>query len=169
MSPASPPGAAPPVPSRALGDARTWTCRVCDNANPVEASTCSACQTSIFDVFGAGEADTAITPRAAAAWSLLVPGWGHARAGQGLLGAAIGGVFVLSAVFGAALWQSGLSGFGVALVLTALGLYLLAALDAFRWASGQSEETLLRPVVVKTVTAVVVVVVIAAAATTFSA
>ncbi len=169
MSPASPPAAVPPVASPGVGDARTWTCRVCDTANPVEASACSACHTSIFDVFGGGDAQAVITPGAAVAWSLLVPGWGHARAGQGLLGAAIGGVVVLSAVFGAALWQTGMSGFGIALVLAAVGVYLVAALDAFRWASGQAEETLLRPAVVKTVTAVVLVVVIVAAATTFSA
>ncbi len=145
----------------------TWVCSACGTPNPLTDEQCSACGTSIFTAFGAVDEDRVeVDPRSALFRSLLVPGLGHAHAGQGLLGAAIGGLTMMSLGFGIALVVVGVGSFGWPLILLAIGVWAAAAVDAFRLADGQAADAmLLRPRVVTALVGLVVVLVILAAVT----
>lgn len=90
-----------------------------------------------------------MSPGAAAGWSLVFPGLGHGKVGQGLLGAAIGLLTVTTLVFGLVLgFGPGAGGMASLLLLVVVGLWAVAALDAYRWARGERDEILLRPRVI---------------------
>lgn len=93
---------------------------------------------------------------------LLFPGLGHFAVRLGPLGAAIGGLALLSVAFGILLMVSGMFPYGLSLVLVAVGLWVLAALDAYRMAGGAADEMVLRPRVLTVLVGVVVAVVILA-------
>jgi len=143
----------------------TWVCSVCEVTNPLEAEQCSACGTSIFSSFGAApEEQVKVDPQRALLRSLMFPGLGHAYAKQGLLGSAIGGLALMSLGFGVGLAATGVGSFGWPLILLAIGVWVAAALDAFRIAGGQATSAvLLRPRVVTALVGAVVVQLILAA------
>jgi len=141
-----------------------WVCTVCDTANPLEDQQCSACGTSIFTVFGAeDEEKTEVDPQRALLRSIMFPGLGHAIAGQGLLGSAIGGLALMALGFGIALAATQAGSFGWPLLLLALGIWVAAAFDAFRIASGEADVVFLRPRVVTALVGLVMSVVVLAA------
>ncbi len=143
--PAVPP-APPGGPPSEADDVTTWLCRVCETANPLTESTCSACGASIYQSFGAErEEGPTVAPAAALRLALLLPGLGHAKAGQGLLGMMLGVVMALSLIFGISLVALGRAPLGWLLILIAVGVYLVGAMDAYRWAQGRPDEVLLRP------------------------
>jgi ribosomal protein L40E len=144
--------AKPGVPSGAK-----WICPTCDTSNPVELSACAACGTSIFAAYTTPEqAD----PKQALVRGLLVPGLGHHAARQGLLGAAIGLLVVVTILFGVMLISTGARGPGWGLVLFGVAVWLVGALDAFRIARDETEDVLLRPRVVSVLAGIVVLVLI---------
>lgn len=165
------PGPAVEVPARITGveaplvaQPGTWVCTVCDTANPLEDQQCSACGTSIFTVFGAenGEQKKA-DPQRALLRSIMFPGLGHAIAGQGLLGSAIGGLTLMALGFGIALAATRAGSFGWPLLLLALGIWVAAGFDAFRIAGGGTDVIFLRPRVVTALVGLVMSVVVLAA------
>lgn len=154
-------GDAPLVPGTG-----NWVCTACDRSNPLEAQECSACGTSIFAAFGAADEEKLeVDPQRALLRSVIFPGLGHALAGQGLLGAAIGGVTLMALGFGITLAATQVGSYGWPLILLAGGIWVAAALDSFRIASGAEDALLLRPRVVTALVGLVVVVVIMAALT----
>ena len=144
--------------------AGTWVCTVCETSNPLEDQHCSACGTSIFTAFGAADEEPIeVDPQRALLRSVLFPGLGHALAGQGLLGSAIGGVTLMALGFGIALAASDAGSYGWPLILLAVAIWVAAALDAFRIAGGETDSVLLRPRVVTALVGLVMIVVILAA------
>ena len=129
------------------GRPKLWRCSKCEKANPLDLSQCPACGNSIFESMGAdGQIKT--DPRSVLARGLLIPGGGHARCGRGLHGLLVGATAVFGVVFGAWLWIGGLPLLGALLVLAGVGVHGLGAIDAYRMASGQYAEVILRPKVV---------------------
>jgi ribosomal protein L40E len=125
------------------GPPSAWRCPVCDAENGLEANTCRACGTPFSRLFEDAPPPSAVSPGAAAAWSLLLPGLGHWFAGRRadaiarfVLTAWVGGMLVV-------LLSSGdTGGLGVAagldglFAIAALALWAEAAIDARRAAAG---------------------------------
>jgi ribosomal protein L40E len=144
--------------------AGTWVCTVCDTSNSLADPHCSACGTSIYTAFGAADEEKIeVDPQRALLRSVMFPGLGHALAGQGLLGSAIGGVTLMALGFGIALAATAAGRYGWPLILLAVAVWVAAALDAFRIAGGETDAVLLRPRVVTALVGLVMVVVILAA------
>jgi ribosomal protein L40E len=123
----------------------SWTCPTCDAANPISASNCGVCGTAFAQLFAEPKERVEIRPTRALAWSLLLPGLGHWRAGRAFDGVARMVLFAWT--FGTlvviALSRAGKGGlgktaplFGLFLVAS-LGLYVTSALDAYRITSGE--------------------------------
>jgi ribosomal protein L40E len=152
--------------SRVAGEGATWICRTCETANPLDEQECSACGTSIYASFGADEEGRMdADPQKALVRSIILPGLGHSYAGQGLLGAAIAGLTLMALGFGIALVVSDRSSFGWPLILVAVVVWVIAAMDAIRIAGGHTEGLLLRPRVVTGLVGLVMVALIVAAFT----
>jgi hypothetical protein len=141
---------------------KTWTCRFCDTKVPVGEVQCPACQQSIYDSFGARAPAVELDPTDALRRSIL-PGGGHFALNQSITGATILIITLISVAMGVYLLLSGLVAFGAALTFIGLTLWMLAAHDAFRAASGHGDEIFLRPRVLSVVMGVWFLVVIAAA------
>jgi len=129
-------------------EAVTWTCRLCENPNPLSANTCEVCGSTFADTMRPASPRASGDPNQAALYSLFWPGAGHAHIGQWgqavaraimsawvllvtaflLFGASGGGSKIFAAVFG----------------LVATALWLAAAHDAFREASGQPSLVILQ-------------------------
>lgn len=139
----------------------TWTCRVCDAVNPIEETNCWVCGLSIFESFEPKPepVDAAQAVRRA----ILLPGFGHAAAGQSLLGGSIALLVVLSLLFGVMLLVSRAVSAGVTLVILAIGVWAVSILDAYRWSRGETSDVLLRPRIVTMLVGVLVTVIIIAA------
>lgn len=142
-SPTSAAGIVEPVPAGREGssDRAYWPCPVCEARNPIEADACLTCGTPFEALMRAEPERPHVEPKDALAWSLLFPGLGHRKVGRAVDGLARGVLFGLS--FGLAMLV-GLAGvrsgpmFGVFLLLlgAGLGVYVLAAVEAFRLAEG---------------------------------
>lgn len=145
----------PPLPDTPSGP--VWTCTVCGTEHSIEESTCPVCGTSMFAAFVEPEP---MDPKQALVRGLLIPGFGHGVAGQGLLGGAIGLLVLVSALFGVLLIVGGAAGGGWGLGLAAVATWLVSAMDAFHLARGETSEVLLRPRVVTVLAGVVVAFVI---------
>ncbi|MDP8958136.1 MAG: zinc finger Ran-binding domain-containing protein [Actinomycetota bacterium] len=157
--PPAPPGA-PQETEVVVGVAEPqWECRLCGTSNPMEASRCGACGTTIFETFGARpDREQELAPSNALGWSLVFPGLGHGKAGQGMLGVAIGLLTAMAVAFGTMLGLGmGRAVWGSLLLLLALGVWGVAAMDAYHWAAGRGEEVLLRPRVVSVLSALMLV------------
>jgi hypothetical protein len=122
-----------------------WTCRVCESKNSIDVQVCAAC--------GAPFAETVRTqredeikgdPNMAALYSLFFPGAGHGY--LGLWGDAIGrgiiSVFVVGVAVAGFLSDAPLVGASFALL--AFGFWIIAAHDAFREASHQPGQVIIR-------------------------
>jgi hypothetical protein len=82
--PATPPPAVPgpAAPSARFqrapeGQASAWRCPTCDAENRLDANACRICGTAFGRLFEDPVDPRTTSPRAAAAWSLLLPGLGH--------------------------------------------------------------------------------------------
>lgn len=121
---------------RASGDRITWTCTLCDHANPLEASHCTVCGAAFAVTVRPKEPEGPLRdPNNAALVSLFFPGAGHAY--LGLWGQAIArgvlSLWVAATALVAALTKGPSSGslaltFGLASFL----LWLAGAHDAYR-------------------------------------
>jgi len=139
------PGAGPDVAAvRGTGRRAVWTCPVCGTGNQIELDVCAACGTPFARLFEEREDRPQVDPRAAAKWSLVFPGLGHARIGRSAEGVARAVLFLWP--IGAALLMlltpaTGLGfvkGVAVVFLLAAVASYGLAAMDAFRQATGEA-------------------------------
>ena len=156
--------AAPGEQLSLLSDSRqVWQCRFCDTQVSVEETTCPVCQQSIYDSFGR-ETDTgpSVAPDVALRWSAL-PGAGHFRVGQGVLGSAIALVITIGVVFGVTMLTSGRTAHGSGLVFMAVGIWLASVHDVYRISRNETDEILLRPRVISVIAGVIFMVIIAAA------
>jgi len=128
-------------------EAVTWTCRLCENANPLAANSCETCGSSFADTMRPVPPRVSGDPNQAALYSLFWPGAGHAYLGQ--WGQAVtraimsAWVLVVTAflLFGAS--GGGSKIFAVVFGLVATALWLVGAHDAYREASGQSSLVIL--------------------------
>lgn len=135
-----------------------WACPSCGRRNPLEASRCSVCGTDFFEVIRPKAEESPIAPSQAVTLGLILPGLGHVRLGQGMLGTIIGLLVITTLAFaavagvmvGAAVWAW-------LLALVGVGLWAVGALDAYHLGSGRPEAAILRPRVLSVVAAVVLV------------
>ena len=166
------PAAPPPPPAEGeqlalleVGDDstdKTWTCRFCETRVPVGQVQCPACQQTIYDSFGGRPPAVEVDPMDALRRSAL-PGGGHFLLQQSLIGGAILVLTIISVAMGIYLLVAGVTGAGAALTFMGMTLWMLAAHDAFRIASGHGDEIFLRPRVISVVAVVWFVLVIWAA------
>jgi hypothetical protein len=121
-----------------------WRCPTCEAENGLDANACAVCGTPFGPLFEEPRAAPAVSPAAAAAWSLVLPGLGHWLLGRRAEAVAR---FVLAAWVGGMLLvllssRTGNEGLGVAGSLVALfglaavGLWAEAFVDARRAADG---------------------------------
>jgi ribosomal protein L40E len=143
----------------------SWSCAVCGTTNPLAESNCAACGTSIFETFAADQSEPS-NPRSAVLRGLLLPGFGHGVAGQTLLGATVAALVVVAMTLGIMLLVHGAVTAGILLVLIAVGVWVVGAADAYRWARGEQAEVVLRPRVLTVLVGVVFVVLIVVAVST---
>jgi hypothetical protein len=128
--------------------AATWTCRLCETPNPLSADTCAVCGSTFSDTMRPPEPQVTGDPNQAALYSLFFPGAGHAYIGQWgqAVARAIMSAWVLLVTAFLLFGASGGSNkiFAAAFALVATALWLAAAHDAFREASGQQSLVLLQ-------------------------
>ncbi|MDH3539532.1 MAG: hypothetical protein OEP52_06030 [Acidimicrobiia bacterium] len=157
-----PPAAAPsrretdlPVP-----DGAAWTCKACEAVNTLAVDLCAVCGNSIYDNFGA-ERETApgIDVETAVRWGLL-PGAGHAKSGNGLLGLTVGFLVVMTLLLSFMLVAGSQVALGIGMGVVALGLWAISIYDATRLAVGKNEAILLKPRVITIVAGLLVVAII---------
>lgn len=149
---ASVPEAEPDTPSNVVplerrGGVPVWPCPTCGNDNPIELGSCAVCGTPFARLFQEEEeAHPHVEPASAMLCSAVLPGLGHWRLGRRLDGIARMVLFAWTAGTTVVLLlsRSGKGGLGplASLVLlffgSAVGLYLVSALDAYRIASGEA-------------------------------
>lgn len=121
-----------------------WTCTRCETVNPLDASVCSVCGTTFADVIRPSEDRPERDPNTVAMYSLFFPGAGHWYLGltgqavaRGVLSVWVVLVAVLAAIAGSVLM-------GVVFGLAALGLWIIAAHDAYREARRESAAVILK-------------------------
>ena len=122
-----------------------WTCRVCDSKNPIELLVCSACGSPFAETVREQRADQIEgDPNNAALYSLFFPGAGHGYLGLwgDAVARAVVSLFAITVTLVAFLGQAPL----VAAVfgLLSFALWVVAAHDAYREASHQSNQTLIK-------------------------
>ncbi len=141
--PEPPPAIAEPVASSVVtaepteAAAANWECQVCGGSNLVADNMCATCGTSIFEVFGSDRDEIPdIEPRTAMLWA-MIPGVGHARAGNGVLGLTIATVVLFCG--GAAVTLAGTSQTVAAVFygLACLSVWGISIVDAGSVASGR--------------------------------
>lgn len=123
-----------------------WTCPVCEAQNPIEAAACSTCGTPFARLFEEPADRPIVDPQSAAAWSMALPGLGHWKLGR--RADAVARVVMFAWAFGALLVllvsRFGSGGLGPTLPLfllflgSAVAIYVLSAVDAYRIASGET-------------------------------
>ena len=126
----------------------TWRCATCGSDNSLEESICSVCGATFADTFRPPEERPARDPAKAALYSLFFPGAGHAYVGMwgqavargvlsawvllvtlvGILDRDVPGSLIMALLFG----------------LASLGLWAVAAHDAYREAANESGQVLMR-------------------------
>ena len=143
-------------------EAKTWTCRFCDTQVPVGLVQCTTCQQSIYDSFGGQTPEIELDPIYALRRSLL-PGGGHYALKQGLTATTILIITFISFGMGLYLLISGEVAYGGMLTFVGMTMWMLAAHDAFRMASGHGDDIFLRPRVLSIVMGVWFVLIVAAA------
>jgi TM2 domain-containing membrane protein YozV/ribosomal protein L40E len=126
----------------------TWTCRMCETPNPLTADTCAVCGSTFSDTMRPPESQVTGDPNQAALYSLFFPGAGHAYLGQWgqAVARAIMSAWVLLVTVFLLFGASGGSNkvFAAVFALVATALWLTAAHDAFREASGQQSLVILQ-------------------------
>ncbi|MGH2702060.1 MAG: hypothetical protein ACRDJ2_09840 [Actinomycetota bacterium] len=150
--PPPPPGFTAPQPTVSSGaitvgkDGITWTCKECDTANPFDAQECSVCGTPFGALLREPEPERPTRdPNAVALISLFFPGAGHGY--LGLWGQAIARAIVSAWVMLVTIVAGVQGGVGFMTFLfgaIAFGLWLVAAHDAYREATGATGEVLLK-------------------------
>ncbi len=147
---------APADPAVPDSEGPSWTCRTCDTSNPLVVDRCSVCGKSIYDNYGG---DATVRPQIATGkatrWA-LIPGFGHAKTGNGVHGLTIGLLVAFTLAAGIAFLVSGESVVGGVLVLAALVLWAVSVVDAGQLAQGNTEQILLKPRVLTVAAGIIV-------------
>jgi hypothetical protein len=126
----------------------TWTCSVCDSVNPLDASVCGVCGALFAETVREKPEVVERDPNMAAMLSLFFPGAGHAYIGQWGQATARGIIslwallVVTIAVFSKD--QPGSKTIALIFGLVAIGLWLLAAHDAYREAKHEPQQVILK-------------------------
>jgi len=116
-----------------------WTCAACDSPNPLDTNSCTVCGASIYDAFGAERhSGPDVKPRTALLWALFIPGMGHGKTGDGLLGLTLAALIVFSAVASAAFASASQGGAALFFGMVYLGLWAVSVVDAVSLANGNT-------------------------------
>jgi ribosomal protein L40E/TM2 domain-containing membrane protein YozV len=122
----------------------SWTCRVCDEINPIELNSCRVCQSTFAETLRPQPLKVSGDPNTAALYSLFFPGAGHAYLGmwaqavaRAILSTWVVAVSILLLIGGGGLLA------GSVFVLSSVALWITAAHDAYREASHQPALVLL--------------------------
>lgn len=160
------------APSDFVGDApaehhppKSWVCRLCDSANPVEESVCENCGVSIFDSV-APQTATVVQADAVLRRGIMVPGLGYASVNRSATGVVVGFLAVVSLLTGLAMTVAGAVLAGLLMVLVALAVWATSAIDAYRVSRG--EKMLVQPRVLSVAGAMVVLIILVTVAQVFS-
>lgn len=126
------------------GGKPTWTCSVCSERNPIEATFCATCGAPFGRLLEEPTRRPEIRPQTAATWSFVWPGVGHWKAGYRADGVAR--IVLFAWTFGTLMVllvaRFGTGGLGPVFPLVALFLvaasavYTVSAIDAYRLAGG---------------------------------
>jgi len=148
-----------PLPETPRLGGGAWTCPVCGVGNPLADSYCAACGSSIFEAFKTEEQQS-VDARGAVLRGLLLPGLGHAYAGQALLGVSVGALVAMSLLLGVMLITHDVLFAGILFVVVGVGVWGIGVLDAFRWSRGEIHGIMLRPRVLTALVGAVLLVLI---------
>lgn len=122
-----------------------WRCLLCETENPMDREFCSGCDAPLASTLRPPESKRPQRdPNMTALISLFMPGAGHAYLGmwgQAVARAVISIWVVFTALVGAI---QGSPMLGVVFGVAAVGLWAVAAHDAYREASGMSDAVLLK-------------------------
>ena len=125
-----------------------WRCSSCDTENPLEAPACTVCGTLFAEsIRPPGPERPQRDPGTTAMISLFFPGGGHAYLGmwaQAVTRALVSLWAILMTLFFAIGGKTGSTPIAVMYGFSAFGLWVTAAHDAFREASGQPRQVLLQ-------------------------
>jgi RNA polymerase subunit RPABC4/transcription elongation factor Spt4 len=121
-----------------------WPCPVCEHRNSMDLNVCPVCGTPFGRLFEEPEVRRQIEPKDAAAWSILLPGVGHLKAGRRADGVARLVLFawVVGTLAVMLISRFGTGGLGPTasfvylFVIVAVLLYVESAVDAYRVAAG---------------------------------
>ncbi|MDQ3659815.1 MAG: hypothetical protein M3454_01890 [Actinomycetota bacterium] len=124
----------------------TWACKWCEAKNPLVAQSCSVCGADFGEILKEEKVQVARDPGVVALMSLFLPGAGHAYMGQWgqAVARAVISIWALLVCFFAGV-QGG-KGMLLAVIfgVIAFALWVIAAHDAFREASGSPSQTLIK-------------------------
>ena len=126
----------------------SWTCVRCDTVNEFDVNVCVVCGATFADsIRPPEEPRPARDPNKVALISLFMPGAGHAYLGmwgEGFARAVISAWVVLVAVFAAAQDVAQAKIMAALFGMVATGLWMIAAHDSYREASGTSSSVILK-------------------------
>jgi len=126
----------------------SWTCVRCDTVNEFSANICVVCSAQFAEsIRPPEEPRPAKDPNKVAMFSLFMPGAGHAYLGmwgEAVARAVISTWVVLVALFAAAQSVAQARIMAILFGLAATGLWMVAAHDSFREASGMSSAVILK-------------------------
>jgi hypothetical protein len=129
------------LPTAPAGEGAFWPCGVCGARNPIDADACVTCGTAFAALMREGPERRQVDPRDAVRRSLLFPGLGHRLLGLPMDAFARGALFVVSVLMAVLLAVTGfptpvsVAAFAL-FVLSAVGVYVLSAVEADRLAKG---------------------------------
>lgn len=125
-----------------------WRCARCENENPIELLACAVCGASFAATVDPPRQRPARDPNSVALYSLFWPGAGHAYLGmwgqavaRGVLSAWVIAVALIAGIQGSTPGSRAMAGL---FALAALGLWILAAHDAYREAQGDPASVVLK-------------------------
>lgn len=114
-----------------------WTCKSCDSPNPIDANECTVCAASIYHSFGAEEKERPdVEPRSVLMWALFLPGMGHVKTGDGLLGLTLAALILFSGIASAAFASASQVVAATFFGIVHLSLWVVSVIDALALAAG---------------------------------
>ncbi len=114
-----------------------WTCKSCDSPNPLDANDCTVCGASIYETFGAEKTDRPdVDTRKVLWWAIFLPGMGHVKAGNGLLGLTIAALVLFSGIASASLASASQVAAATFFGVAHLGIWAVSVVDALALANG---------------------------------
>ncbi len=113
-----------------------WTCKSCDSPNPIDTNECTVCGASIYSTFGAEEKERPnVEPRSVLLWALFLPGMGHFKTGNGLLGLTLAALILFSGIAAASFASSSQVAAATFFGVAHLSLWAVSVVDALSLAN----------------------------------